>query len=70
MMMRTSRRTTTRWTRTRRCNVLASLSGPALISTSDVHLMENRLRRIYESYENKTSRGGVSVDYVNTRKLD
>lgn len=69
-MMRTSRRTTTRWTRTRCCNVLPGLSGLALMPTSNVHLMEDRLRRIYESYENKSSRGGVSVDYVNTRILD
>lgn len=69
-MMRTLRRTTTRWTRTRCCNVVPSLSGLALMPTSNAQLTEDRLRRIYESYEIKSSRGGVSVDYVNTRILD
>lgn len=40
------------------------------MSTSDVHLMENRLRWIYEYYENKKYHGGVSVDYMNTGILD
>lgn len=70
MTMMTSRRMTTRWTRTRRFNLLPSFSGLALMSTSDVHLMENRLRWIYEYYENKKYHGGVSVDYVNTGILD
>lgn len=37
---------------------------------SKVHLMEDGLRRIYESYEKKKNRGGVSVGYVKTGILD
>lgn len=69
-MTMTSRRMTTRWTRTRRCNLLPSHSGLALMATSNAHLMEDRLRWIYEDYENKKNHGGISVDYVNTGILD
>lgn len=40
------------------------------MSTSNVHLMEDLLRWIYEDYENKKNHGDVSVDYVNTGILD
>lgn len=49
---------------------MACCLASVVSSMSNVHVMEDRLRRIYEGYENKKNRGGVSVGYVNTGILD